>query len=232
MAFAGDSVECPCCGGRFRFFRAMNDPNRICWACGAMERHRSAWIYLDGHPELLPAGVKVLHIAPEFMLGRRLASVPGATYTSGDLEAEFGPERIDVTGMQFADGAFDAVVCNHVLEHVPDDRAAMREIFRVLRPGGWALLQVPDLDDDVTHEDATVTDPAERERIFGQEDHVRRYGWDYLTRLREAGFETEAWLADEHLPPADIERYRLRRPSGKLEPVIIGRKAADANAAR
>jgi SAM-dependent methyltransferase len=221
-AFAGDTVACPCCGSHFRRFRSFNGPDRVCWVCGAMERHRVAWLYLDQNPRLLQAGMRIVHVAPERVLRNRFRAVPGVDYHAGDLTAEFGPERIDVTALPYADASVDAVVCNHVLEHVPDDRTAMAEIRRVLRPSGWALLQVPglELELETTDEDPTVTDPRERLARFGQDDHVRRYGRDYADRLEAAGLRVELAYLDRTLPRAEVERYRLRR-AGRVEPVVL-----------
>lgn len=224
----GDAVRCPCCDSSFRRFRSFNGADRICWVCGSMERHRSIWLYLDLHPEMLRDGISILHVAPERILQRRLAAVPRATYVGGDLTREFGPERIDVTDIQFADDTFDAVVCNHVLEHVPDDRRAMSEIHRVLRPGGWALLQVPDLewnDAAVTAESPSISDPEEQLRLYGQRDHVRRYGWDYVDRLAAAGLEVEVVRPELAFPSATIAEARLAK-RGHVEPLFIGRKMA------
>jgi ubiquinone/menaquinone biosynthesis C-methylase UbiE len=129
---------------------------------------------------------------------------------------------VDVTDIDFPDASFDAIFCNHVLEHVPDDRLALREIRRVLRPGGWASLLVPDVDRPVTDEDPTVTDPHERLRRFGQRDHVRRYGYDYVDRLREAGFVPEVVKMDDVLPDDQLERMRLVK-FGNVEPLFICR---------
>lgn len=193
-----------------------------------MERHRSVWLQLDRRPEMLTRGAVVLHVAPERVLGNRLRSIPGAEYHGGDLTAEFGPERIDVTDLQFPDQSFDILVCNHVLEHVPDDRKAMAEIHRVLKPDGWALLLVPELEGDsvseTTDEDPTITDPAERLRRFGQDDHVRRYGWDYLVRLREAGLEPEVIRPESEFGVEAVERYRLAK-RGAVEPLVFCRPA-------
>jgi SAM-dependent methyltransferase len=222
LAMTGRRVECPCCGSRFRRFKPAHGPDRLCWACGALERHRSLSLYLDRHPELLRPGMSVLHVAPEPMLRDRLSAIDGVRYVSGDLTAEFGPERIDVTDLQFADASFDLVVCNHVLEHVPDDRRAMREIARVLRPGGAAILLVPDVAAGATDEDPLVTDPGERKRRFGQADHVRRYGWDYVDRLRETGLRVDVERPETILGPALVERYRLRK-YGEVEPIFLAR---------
>jgi SAM-dependent methyltransferase len=223
LAMSGRRVECPCCAWRFRRFRAYNGPDRVCWRCGAMERHRSLWLYLDRHGELIRPGMSVLHVAPEPVLRDRFANVPGVRYVGGDLTAQFGPEEIDVTQLRFADESFDAVVCNHVLEHVPNDRRAMHELARVLKPGGWAVLQVPDVEAPRTDEDPAVTDPGERERRFGQHDHVRRYGWDFVDRLREAGFSVAVERPETELPAEVVERCRLRK-FGEVEPIFIGRR--------
>jgi SAM-dependent methyltransferase len=144
------------------------------------------------------------------------------TYISGDLDAEFGPNRIDVCDLQFDEKTFDIVVCNHVLEHVPDDRRAMREIRRVLKPGGWAMLLVPDVHEATTSEDLNVTDPNERLRLYGQTDHVRTYGWDYVDRLSEAGLSTEVIRLGELLTPETIRLCRLVK-FGEVEPLFIAR---------
>jgi SAM-dependent methyltransferase len=206
----GSSVQCPCCGYSYREFAPCHGPNRHCWHCGSTERDRLLWIFLDRHPGLLRSGMSILHVAPEWPLRPRLERVAGR-YIAGDLDKEFGEHRIDVTDLAFADGSFDAVVCNHVLEHVPDDQAAMRELRRVLAPDGWAILLVPDVHEEETVEDLSLADPAERLRLYGQADHVRRYGRDYLQRLTAAGFAPEAIDMGEELPAAVIERHRLQK---------------------
>jgi SAM-dependent methyltransferase len=181
---------------------------------------------MDRHPEMLVPGAVVLHVAPERILGQRLRAIPGCEYHGGDLTAEFGPERIDVTDLEFPDQSIDIMMCNHVLEHVPDDRKAMAEIHRVLKPGGWALLLVPDLEGDEvadrTEEDPSVKDPAERLRRFGQEDHVRRYGWDYLDRLTEAGLEVDRIDPEIEFGREAVEHFRLAK-HGAVEPLILCR---------
>jgi hypothetical protein len=140
-------------------------------------------------------------------------------YVTGDLDADFGALRIDVTTcLPFADASFEALICNHVLEHVPDDRRAVRELRRMLSPGGWAILLVPDVAADAAYEDPSVVTPAERRRGFGQEDQVRRYGWDYLDRLRSAGFRPEVVEMGSRLPAEALARHRLRKFS-QVEPL-------------
>lgn len=196
-------------------------PDRQCWVCGSLERHRLLTILFAMRPELLRPGMSALHVAPEPQVAKQIRR-SAARYVSGDVAARFGPEVIDVTDLPFSAGEFDAVVCNHVLEHVPDDRRAMAEIRRVLRTGGWALLLVPDVKDAATFETPEITDPQELSRLHGQHDHVRTYGWDYLDRLRDAGLETEVLRLDTVLTDETIRTCRLLK-FGEVEPVFLAR---------
>ena len=117
---------------------------------------------------------------------------------------------MDISDIQYPDNTFDVVYCSHVLEHVPDDRRALREFWRVLKIGGWAILQVP-ITSDVTFEDPTVTSPEERERLFGQHDHVRRYGPDYRNRLVDVGFSVTVDSFVRELDERTVSRYGLMR---------------------
>ena len=129
-------------------------------------------------------------LLPEPYLARLFRAAENVDYLSGDLMDVNAMVRMDITDIQYPDNSFDVVYCSHVMEHVPDDRRAMRELCRVLVPEGWAILQVP-ITAETTFEDPSVTDPRERERQFGQFDHVRRYGPDYADRLADAGFVVE-----------------------------------------
>jgi SAM-dependent methyltransferase len=214
-------VQCPCCGSRYSEFEPFKGPDRACWHCGSLERDRLLWLFFDRHPALLRSGMRILHVAPEAPLQPRLKRIAG-TYVSGDLTRTFGDYEIDVTRLSFGDASFDAVICNHVLEHVPDDLVAMRELRRVLAPGGWAILLVPDVEAEHTVEDPSITDPAERLRLFGQEDHVRRYGRDYLDRLASAGFAPQEIDMSAEVPAELIDHYRLRK-FGRVEPIFLCR---------
>jgi SAM-dependent methyltransferase len=191
----GDAVHCPLCDHRFDGFRdAWNRPNALCWRCGAHERHRAQWLLFERRPELLRQASSLLHFSPEWCLRHRLEQVPGLRYVMTDLDpAQDVGLRLDVTATALPDGAFDAVICSHVLEHVPDDAAAMAELHRITAPGGWCLVMVPlALDRAMTYEDGAVTTPEDRRREFLQHDHVRLYAPDIAGRLTAAGFAVEA----------------------------------------
>jgi SAM-dependent methyltransferase len=169
-------------------------------------------MYLKEKTDFFTASHRVLHFAPEEFLQERFSSLPNLDYRSADLSSPLAMDRVDITGLPYEDAAFDVVLCSHVLEHVPDDRKAMREVYRVLTPGGWAILQVPfQSKREHTYEDPTITDPAARRRAFGQEDHLRVYGQDYITRLGEAGFQVtrDGWVRE--LPRDFVEAHRLER---------------------
>ena len=208
LFFRGDAVHCPCCGGRYSRFAAAGSPPRAaaCPRCNSLERQRLLWLYLGRRTNLFTARLRVLHVAPEDCLQASLASLPNLDYLSADIVAGTAMASIDIADIGYRDASFDAILCSHVLEHVADDRRAMRELYRVLRPGGWAILQVPiDSSRAATFEDPAVTGARERERLFGQSDHVRVYGRDYPARLRAAGFEvSEVRFAAEL--PAEVVR--------------------------
>ena len=162
-------------------------PESKCPLCGSLERHRLIWLYLNRQTDLFDGHKKkMLHVAPELQLVRLFQKRDYIDYLSADLYAH-AMVKMDITEIQYPGNTFDVIYCSHVLEHVQDDRKAMDEFYRILKPGGWAILQVP-ITADATLEDPTVISPKERERLFGQDDHVRRYGPDYKARLMEAGF--------------------------------------------
>ncbi len=208
-------VRCPLCGegaDEFLPFGGGNikRPNAQCPSCGALERHRLVWLYLLDETDLFSGTRRrrMLHIAPEPMLEERLRGEPLIDYLSADLEPGVAQEVMDITDIQHPDDAFDVIYCSHVLEHVPDDAQAMRELRRVLHPDGWAILQVPILLER-TEEDPTLTDPEERLRRFAQRDHVRAYGPDYSDRLRAAGFTVKQDRYADRLGPVRRRRYGL-----------------------
>ena len=180
-------------------------PDARCPFCRSLERHRLAIIFFREKSNLFDGQSKdFLHVAPERVFKRMFSRAIGSGYLTADLMAEGVMEKMDITDIQHPDESFNIIYCSHVLEHVPDDRKAMSEFFRVLRPSGWAVLNVP-ITTDVTYEDPSITDPEERERLFGQYDHVRRYGSDYKDRLEEAGFHVSVFSPRDFLSPAEIE---------------------------
>lgn len=213
LLYSGSAVECPCCGAVFRRFLPHGRPKRPdarCGRCQSLERHRLLFLYLRDRTRLFHAPMQVLHFAPEAIMQRILRGQPDLRYITVDLDLPGVSAHIDITKLAFRERSFDAVLCLHVLEHIPDDRLAMQEIFRVLKPGGWAILQVPlDSTRAETFEDPDITAPADRRRHFGQEDHVRVYGRDYRDRLEHAGFEVLVDNFAAALPEATRLRHGI-----------------------
>jgi SAM-dependent methyltransferase len=191
--FVGNAVECNCCGTSFRRFRAYvgTDGHRslMCPRCGSLGRHRVDWLYLMTRTDALAGPVSVLHVAPEVCLELPLRALPTVQYLSADYDSTLAMEQIDVTDIRYEDETFDGVICNHVLQLVDDDRRAMRELCRVLKPGGWALLQsaVKFARDHTVDQPAFQPLDAEGDRY--EEVVMRTYGRDYADRLTEAGFD-------------------------------------------
>lgn len=205
------AVECPLCRGSFAaFLPAGRREGVVCPGCGSRERHRASWLFLEERPELLAGAGSLLHFAPESYVRDRLSTTPGLRYITADVIPGRGDLPLDLTDLKLPDATFGAVLCSHVLEHVPDDRRAMRELHRVLRPGGWAIVMVPlDLRLESTYEDPSITDPEGRREAFLQFDHVRLYAPDIAVRLRDAGFRVEEVPVAERVGPECTRRYGL-----------------------
>jgi len=207
----GNRFYCPLCTHGYRRFLdggVARRPNARCPGCGSLERHRllAALIgRLRASGDLAIRG-RVLHVAPESALARVFSK--GTDYLSVDLDGSQAMQAMDVTDLDLADESIDIVVCNHVLEHVPDDRRAMREFYRVMKPGGWGSIQVP-MAGDVTQEDLAITDPEERRRLYGQEDHVRQYGHDFPHRLQEAGFHVTEYRKKDWFTAEELARLSV-----------------------
>lgn len=185
--YGGGAYFCPVCDGAIREFRISGEATD-CPVCRAGERSRADWAYLREHTDLFSAARKsLLHVAPEPFFLIRFRKQKGLDYRSIDLASPLAERKMDVTDLRFPDRRFDAIYCSHVLEHVENDRRALAEFFRVCKPGGWALLQVP-VTAAKTCEDFSIRDPRERLRVFGNEGHVRRCGPDYGERMQAAGF--------------------------------------------
>lgn len=212
--FKGGNRYCPVCEKSSRKFLDFGNPLRSdarCVHCNSLERHRLAWLYFDKQTDLFDGITKkMLHVAPEEAFQKPLSKRLGKGYLTADL---FNPEamvKMDITDIQYPDNTFNVIYCSHVLEHVPDDKKAMREFYRVLKPGGWAILLVPILDGP-TYEDDSISDPQERLKAFGQEDHVRKYGTDgvYLHRLKESGFTVQVIAPSDFLDSEQIEKMGI-----------------------
>jgi len=219
IPYRGRNRWCPICGKSSRKFARSGIVPRAdakCMHCGALERHRLVWLYLRRRTALFDGRVgAMLHVAAEPSLQKPLQSHLGSAYVTADLEDPRAMVRMDITDIKYPDESFDVIYCSHVLEHVPDDRRAMREFRRTLKPGGWALLLVP-ITATTTFEDPTVTDPKERLRLFGQKDHVRRYGPDYVDRLRDEGFEVQVSRSEDFLSPEEIHRMGITEAAGEI----------------
>ena len=184
----------------------------------SLERHRLLWLWLERETEFFTKPSKVLHFAPEQAFYKRFREMKHLDYTTTDLNSPLADVKADICDLPFKDNDYDIIFCNHVLEHIPDDAKAMSELYRVLKPGGMAILQIPqELDREVTFEDNTITDPTERAKIFGQYDHLRVYGRDYFNTLRKFGFIVDEVDYTNQLSKEEVDRYRLA--NGEILPV-------------
>lgn len=176
----------------------------------SLERHRLLWLFLKEHTDFFEKPAKLLHVAPEQAFHKRFKDLDHLEYVTTDLFSPLADVKADLRDLPFPDNDFDIILCNHVLEHIEEDRKAMKELYRVMKPGGWGVFQVPqDLERETTYEDASIREPDARAAAFGQYDHVRVYGKDYFDRLREAGFEVEEVALQPELGPELTDRYRL-----------------------
>jgi SAM-dependent methyltransferase len=220
-----NQVECPCCGWQgFSFIARRFKKNEVCPKCGSRKRHRLYYLYLKeilNKTDITGPVLKVLHFAPERCLSRLFRAYLNVEYLTADLyvSENKAPGMVDpmvkedMTKLSFENETFDIVFSSHVLEHIEDDRKAMSEVYRVLKPGGFAVLQVPIQDRDKTFEDSSIKLPEDRLRVFGQSDHVRIYGRDYADRLRKTGFKVKVDRFADSIPEELIVKYGLSRES-------------------
>ena len=225
--YRGSKYSCPIEGKSYRKFlpygRINPRPNALCPGSMSLERHRLIWLYLEQRTDFFQKPQRVLHIAPEACFIPGFEEMHGDNYITGDLESPLAKVHFDIHEIPFEEGAFDVLMCNHVLEHVEDDIQAMAEMYRVLKPGGWAITQVPFFPPlpEKTVSDPTVSDPTERERLFGQDDHVRKYGLDFPDRLRSVGFQVSEDDFVNELSPEERKKFAL--PEGEI--IYVSRKA-------
>lgn len=227
LRYLGGPLKCPLCTGEFSHFLPVGIDvpvlkekqvvgagyrlDAACPRCRSEDRERLVWLYLKKRrAEFFSDTIKLLHVAPEPSLSRSLRTCRNISYRSADLDSPMADVMMDITDIHEEAGTYDLIICNHVLEHVPQDLKAMSELLRVLKPGGFAILQVPiSLCLEETDEDLAVQDAAARERRFGQCDHVRLYGQDYVKRLQQTGFDVTSIAADSFLTAEEISRYRI-----------------------
>lgn len=224
--YRGSAVTCPICNTHYRQFlpygRINPRENALCPNCLSLERHRLIWLYLQDRTDFFKSKKSILHIAPEACYIQRFEKIHGEQYITADIESPLAKVKMDIHQIPFSENQFDVILCNHVLEHVRDDLQAMREMYRVLKPGGFAILQIPFFNPvpDQTFEDDSITDKREREKIFGQDDHVRKYGKDYATRIAQSGLIAVQNEYVNSLPDETRKKFGL----AKGEIIYIGKK--------
>ena len=185
----------------------------------SLERHRLLWLFLKQETNFFATELRLLHFAPEQAFYKRFRKQKNLDYVTTDLNSPLADIKADICNLPFEDESFDVILCNHVLEHIPDDKKAMEELYRILKKGGWGVFQVPqDLNQKTTFEDNSITDKKERAKIFGQYDHVRIYGRDYFDKLRKVGFKVDEVNLSEKLSAEEIEKYRLAK--GEIIPLV------------
>ena len=218
VLYYGRGRFCPICGKSSRRFRPFGvEPRKDaqCVHCGSLERHRFLWLYLS-RKTLLGDGtpIKMLHVAPELCLESKFRKRFGDNYLTADLYDPRTMVKMDTTNIEYPDQSFDIICCNHVLEHIQDDKKAIREFYRILKSNGWAILNVP-ITADKTFEDPLIVEPSERLKIFGQKDHVRIYGRDYVNRLRDEGFRVKVIEANDFVQKEEAIRMGLMAPASE-----------------
>ncbi|WP_299056683.1 class I SAM-dependent methyltransferase [uncultured Polaribacter sp.] len=218
FALKGNRFTDPIDGKSFRKFLpygyGTQRENALSPSTLSLERHRLLWLFLKEETDFFTSTKKqkTLHIAPEQCFLDLFRKQHNLEYTTSDIESPIADVKADICNLPFKDNEFDVVFCNHVLEHITDDTKAMQELYRVLKPGGFGIFQIPqDLNREKTFEDNTITDRKERARIFGQYDHVRVYGRDYFDRLRNVGFKVDEVNYTQKITPEKLERFCLMK---------------------
>ncbi len=203
LLFIGNRYTCPCCGWKLRAFTHGGTSLRIrplgyCPRCNSKARHRRWWLFLQQTTNLFTDHLWLFHAAPNYCLSRRFSALPNIEYVGVDCNHHRNIGiKMALPMTSIRSEAFDAIICMHVLEHIPEDRKAIRELYRILKPGGWAGISVPIRLDQITYEDPTITSPRERERAFGETVHVRYYGYDLVDRLEAVGFRVRMYPGTE-----------------------------------
>ena len=212
--YNGNNVECPICNKKFRKFfpyGRVTRENALCTNCLSLERHRLIFIYIKKKTSILNRNNKILHIAPENCLIETFKKNKNIDYVTADLNSPLADIKMDIHNMPFDDNIFDFIICNHVLEHVDNDIKALNEIKRVLKKGGKGIVQVPFYFPipEITIEDKSIVDKKEREILYGQSDHVRKYGKDYKKRLSSVGLKVDKIQSNKFLEKDKISKYGI-----------------------
>ena len=224
LALKGNKFTDPIDGKSFRKFLpygyGKQRENALSPSTLSLERHRLMWLFLKDETEFFTSTkkLKVLHIAPEQCFLDIFRKQKNLDYTTSDLESPIADVKADICDLPFDDNSYNVIFCNHVLEHIPDDKKAMKELYRVLKKGGFGIFQIPqDISRKTTFEDDSITDKKERAKIFGQYDHVRVYGLDYFDKLRSVGFKVDEIDYTKKISEDKLERFCLMK--GEILPV-------------
>ena len=223
LFYRGNKFEDPIDGKRYRKllpygYKDQQRENALAPGSLSLERHRLLWLYIKNETDFFTSKKKMLHIAPEQCFVDTFRNQKNLDYTTADIESPLADVLMDVQNIPFEDNTFDVVFCNHVLEHVTDDGKAMSELYRILKPSGLGIFQVPqDVNMKTTYEDATITSPEERTKHFGQYDHLRIYGMDFFDKLSDAGFTVTPYDYSSAFSTENIKRFALAK--GELLPV-------------
>jgi SAM-dependent methyltransferase len=214
LLFVGTRYTCPCCRWRLRAFThggtSFQTRHRgYCPRCNSKARHRRIWLYLEEKTNLFTDRLRLFHVSPKYSLSRRFIRMPNLDYVGMDLNDRRNINAwADIAATPIRSATFDAVICIHVLEEIEQDLVAMGELYRVLKPGGWAVISVPTRLDQGTYEDPTITSPEDRLRAFGEQAHVRIYGRDLTERLEACGFQVQIDLG-RNIEQQTMEKYGL-----------------------
>ena len=217
IAYRGTGLYCPVCNkssGKFGKVRDAEDTR--CMHCGSLDRHRVVWHYFKEKTDIFTRNpITMLHIAPEPAFEKLLKRHLGSGYLTADLYDPRAMVKMDVTDIQYPDESFDVIYCSHVLQYVPDDKQAIRELFRILKPDGWAVLLVPPMTDRA-FDCPSITDQSEHLKTYDPENPAHRYGFDFVERLKEAGFKVKVAHPSDFLSQEKTLHMSITGAAGEI----------------